>query len=104
MRMMSAVGTAAFLAAVGPAWAAEESFDACEVFTQADAEKALGGAAAGEPAHPNPKYKRPKGVPPCTYTGFKDGHPLSASVQVRFGQNQDEAPRPLDANKNPFQT
>src|SRR5258706_14273716 len=105
MRMLSAVGTAAFLAAAaGPAWAAEETFDACEVFTQADAEKALGGAAAGEPANPNPKFKRPKVVPACTYTGFKDGHPVSASVQFRFGKNEDEAQRAFDENKMQFQT
>jgi len=103
--MLSAMGTAALLAAAaGPAWAAEETFDACEVFTQADAEKTLGGAAAAEPVNPNPKVKRPKVIPACTYTGFKDGHPVSASALFRFGKNEGEAQRAFDENKMQFQT
>ena len=104
MRMLSAMGTAALLAAAaGPAWA-EEAFDACEVFTQADAEKALGGTAAGEPVNPNPKVKRPKVIPACTYTGFKDGRPVAASVQFHFGKNEGEAQRAFDENRMQFQT
>src|SRR5260221_8952079 len=99
MRMMSAVGTAAFLAAVGPAWAAEESFDACEVFTQADAEKALGGAAAGGTANPNPKYKRPKVGPACTHPGLKDRPPTSPRAHFRLGKKEDEAQRAVSGNK-----
>ncbi|SRR5258708_5933576 len=103
MRMLSAMGTAALLAATGPAFA-EEAFDACEVFTAADAEKVLGAAAAGEPVNPNPKVKRPKVVPTCTYTGLKEGKPVAATVQFRFGKNDGEARSAFDENKLQFQT
>ena len=46
--------------ATGGALAAEEAFDACVIFTQADAEKALGTSASPEPL--NPKVKRPNGT------------------------------------------
>jgi hypothetical protein len=102
MRILSVIGAAALVAAqAGPAWA-EEAFDACEVFTQADAEKALGAAAAPEPV--NPKVKRPKVVPHCTYTGFKDNQPITASVQFRFGKNDAETRAAFDENKLQFQT
>ena len=74
MRMLNAMGVAAALcaaAAMSPAARAQEAFDACELFTQEDAEKALGTTAAAEPV--NPKVKRPKVIPACTYNGFKDG-------------------------------
>ena len=51
--------------------AAAQNFDACEVFTQADAEAAMGTTMAPEPV--NPKVKRPKVVLTCTYTGSKEG-------------------------------
>jgi hypothetical protein len=76
---------AAFLVAALPA-GAQEAFDACDVFTQADAEAALGTAAQPEPV--NPKAKRPKVVPKCTYTGFKDGKPVSATVEFRWGRTE----------------
>ncbi len=73
--------------------AAEEPFDACDVFTQADAEAALGTAArrgAGEP-----KVRRPKVIATCTYNGFKDGKPVAATVQFRFGRTEAEAQQRL---------
>ena len=71
--------------------AAEEPFDACEVFTQADAEKALGTTAeVYEPPHPK-NWKRPKVVSTCTYTAFKEGKRVSASVQFRFGKTDEDA-------------
>ncbi|HEX7558881.1 MAG TPA: hypothetical protein VF386_06770 [Usitatibacter sp.] len=88
---------------LGPAaWAAEETFDACDVFTQADAEKALGTAAAGETF--NPKVKRPKVIPVCTYNGFKEGKPVAASVQFRFGKTEGDAQKAFDDARMQFQT
>ena len=95
-----AVLGAAFLAPA--AWAAEEPFDACEVFTQPDAEKALGTAAAGETF--NPKVKRPKVIPVCTYNGFKEGKPVAASAQFRFGKTEADAQRAFDDARMQFQT
>ncbi|MGZ5067571.1 MAG: hypothetical protein ACXWG1_18500 [Usitatibacter sp.] len=84
------------------AWAAEETFDACDVFTQEDAQKALGTTAAGETF--NPKVKRPKVIPVCTYSGFKDGKPVAASVQFRFGKTDADAQRAFEDARMQFQT
>jgi hypothetical protein len=91
MRTLDVLACAALAAAALNAAAApqEEPFDACAVFTQADAEKALGTAAQPEPV--NPKARRPKVVTTCTYTGTKDGKPVAASVQFRFGRSDQEA-------------
>ena len=104
MRMLNAAAIAALLgaAATSSALAAEEAFDACEVFTQADAEKALGTTAAGEPV--NPKVKRPKVVPACTYNGFKDGKAVAASAQFRFGKTEADAQKAFDDARMQFQT
>lgn len=82
----AALAVAALNTAAAPQ---EEPFDACTVFTQADAEKALGTAAQPEPV--NPKARRPKVVTTCAYTGTKDGKPVAASVQFRFGRTEAEA-------------
>jgi hypothetical protein len=103
--MLNAVGVAAVLAAnalVLPARAAEEAFDACDVFTAADAEKALGTTAATDPV--NPKVKRPKVIPTCTYKGFKDNKPVSATVQFRWGKTNEEAQHAFDEARLQFQT
>jgi len=101
MRMLTAMAMlgAAFL---GQAAWAEEAFDACDVFTQGDAEKALGTTAAAEPV--NPKARRPKVIPVCTYNGFKDGKPVAATVQFRFGRTEDEAQRAFEDARMQFQT
>jgi hypothetical protein len=94
MRKLDALRRAALVAvALGVVYAraAEEPFDACDVFTQADAEKALGTAAeVVEPPHP-PKWKRPKVVTSCTYGAFRDGKRVAATVQFRFGKSDAEA-------------
>jgi hypothetical protein len=99
MRIAALLGAAALIAA--PA-AAQEAFDACDVFTQADAERALGTATQGEPV--NPKVKRPKVVSTCTYNGFKDGKPVAATVQFRFGKTPEEAQRAFEEARLQFQT
>ncbi|HEY2628682.1 MAG TPA: hypothetical protein VGI57_06110 [Usitatibacter sp.] len=96
------VGTAILLPLA--ARAAEETFDACDVFTAEDAQQALGVTAAGEPANPNPKYKKPKVILTCTYTGFKDTKPVAATVQFRFGKTPEEAQRAFDEARLQYQT
>lgn len=98
--MVAALGSA--LAIAAPQKVAEETFDACEVFTQADAEAALGTAAAPEPV--NPKVKRPKIIPVCTYSGFKEGKAVEARVQFRFGKTDAEAQRAFDEHRMQVQT
>jgi hypothetical protein len=102
MRILGAMGVAAMLAAYGQGAWAEEAFDACEVFTQEDAQKALGTAAAAEPV--NPKAKRPKVVAACTYNGFKEGKAVAATAQFKFGRNEPEAQRAFEEYRMQYQT
>ena len=81
---------------------AQEAFDACDLFTLAEAQKALGAAAEPEPV--NPKAKKPKVVPACTYRGTKDGKPVSASATFRFARTDADAQRAFDEEKLKFQT
>src|SRR5688572_15787757 len=82
------------MVAVSQPAAAQESFDACNVFTQEDAGKAMAAPAAAEPA--NPKAKRPKVVLGCTYTSTKDGKPIAATAQFRITRTPDEAAKLFD--------
>ena len=81
---------------------AQEAFDACELFTQPDAEASLGTAAAPEPV--NPKAKRPKVVPLCTYSGFREGKAVEARAQFRFARSDAEAQRAFDEHRMQVQT
>lgn len=103
MRMHNALRVAVLVIGAA-AWpvAAQEAFDACDVFTQADAEQALGTAAQGEPV--NPKVKRPKVVPTCTYHGYKEGKAVAASAQFRFGKTEADALRAFDEHRLQVQT
>src|SRR2546423_15720635 len=98
MRILNAMAAAAALATLSasPALRAEESFDACELFTKADAESALGSPAAEQPFSTNPKVKRPKVVPACTYTGTREGKAVAATALFRFGKNDGEAQKAFD--------
>jgi hypothetical protein len=111
MRKLKLLGVAAVLgaAAASPiAWAAEDTFDACEVFTQAEAEKALGAPAAApaEPVNPKTKLppKRPKVIPICTYSGFKESKPVSARAEFRFGKTEGDAQKAFDDARMLHQT
>jgi hypothetical protein len=95
MRMRIATG-ALLLALGNAAWAAEEPFDACVVFTPADAQQALGTPVTAEPV--NPKAKRPRVVASCAYFGTKDGKPVEARAQFRFG-HEAEISQAFDASK-----
>ena len=81
---------------------AQDAFDACALFTQADAEAAMGVAAAGEPV--NPKVRRPKVVTTCTYNGFKDNKPVAAKAEFKFARNEADAQRAFDDARLQFQT
>ena len=104
MRIPAAMALAALLAigTAGIPAAAQDAFDACDVLTQADAEKALGTTAEAEPV--NPKVKRPKVVATCTYHGYKDGKPVAASAQFRFGKTEADAQRAFDEYRLQVQT
>lgn len=94
---LAAVITAAFLSPAG----AQEAFDACAVFTQEDAEKALGAAAVGETANPK---KRPRVVTQCSYSGVKEGKPVTATAQFKILRNNEEAQRAFDEARLQHQT
>lgn len=96
--MLAAIGAAAVIL---PA-KAQDAFDACAVFTQEDAEKALGSPAAGEPV--NPKVRRPKVVLGCTYNGVKEGKPVAANAQFRVARSPDESARAFEEARLQFQT
>jgi len=103
MRIPQAI---AILSACG-AWAGAmpvlaQDFDACAVFTQEDAEKALGTSAAPEPV--NPKARRPRYVAGCTYTASKDGKPVSATAQFKVARSNEEAARQFDEVRLQLQT
>ena len=104
MRLLKVLGVVAAAAiAAGPAGvAAQEAFDACNVFTAADAESAMGTAAAAEPV--NPKVRRPKVVLTCTYTGFKENKPVAATAQYKFARTDAEAQKAFDDARLQFQT
>jgi hypothetical protein len=94
---------ATMLAAAGMSGAgAQEPFDACDLFTQVEAQKALGAAVEPEPA--NPKAKRPKVVATCTWWGSKDGKAISASAAFRFARNEADAQRAFQDEKLKFQS
>ena len=97
MGRMLLAGGVCVAAFAGGAYAAEEPFDACVVFTQADAERALGTTVAAEPV--NPKAKRPRVVTSCAYTGFKDSKPVEAKVQFKLARNEADSQRAFDESK-----
>ena len=102
MRKLQA-SVAIFMAmSAGAARAAEEPFDACLLFTQAEAEKALGTAAAPEMF--NPKVKRPKVVTSCSYFGTKDGKPVEARAQFKSARSDAEVQHAFDEAKLRFAT
>ncbi len=83
---------------------AQEPFDACQVLTREDAEKVLGVEAAAPAEAANPKVRRPRFVPACSYTASKDGKPLAASVQFRFGRSNGELKGTFDDARLQWQT
>ena len=93
---------AVFCAAAALPAGAQDAFDACTVFTQDDAAKALGSPANPEPV--NPKVKRPKVVLGCAYHGSKEGKPTSATAQFKFARTPEEQGRAFEEARLQFQT
>ena len=85
MGIAKRIGLALLIAALPGMAAAQEAFDACEVFTAKDAEAALGADVFEATVF---KGKRPKVVPDCKYTASKDGKNLAATAQFRFARNE----------------
>ena len=81
---------------------AQDAFDACDVLTAADSEKALGTTMAPEPS--NPKVKRPKVVAACAYHGFKGGKAVIAKAQFRFSRSSADADRAFEVARLKLQT
>lgn len=102
MRKTTTMTAAALAACAALGAAAQDAFDACEVFTQADARKVLGANVDPEPV--NPKAKRPKVIPTCTWWSSKDGKPISASATFRFARTEADAQRAFGDEKLKFQT
>jgi hypothetical protein len=98
----AATALALVFACAGMPVAAQDAFDACTVFTQGDAEKALGTKADPEPV--NPKVKRPKVVLGCAYHGNKEGKPVSATAQFKLARTADEQARAFDEARLQLQT
>ena len=101
MRISNTLAAAIAAAFLSPAFA-QEPFDACNVFTQQDAEQALGAAATGEAA--NPKGKRPRVVSNCTYSGVKDGKAVSATAQFKLARSNEEAQKAFEEARLQHQT
>ena len=93
---------AVFCAAAALPASAQDSFDACTVFTQEDAEKALATSAAPEPV--NPKVKKPKVVLACAYHGSKEGKPVSATAQFKIARTPEEQGKAFEEARLQFQT
>ena len=79
-----------------------QDFDACTVFTEEDAAAAIGAPVSAEPV--NPKLKRPKVVPNCSYYGSKEGKVTTASVQFKFGKTDADAKGAFDSARMQFQS
>jgi hypothetical protein len=75
----------------------KDAFDACQVLTQADAEKALGKAVAVPEL---PKGKKPVVSSTCTWTAGED----SVSAQFIGAKTDAEAKKAFDEMRLQFQT
>jgi hypothetical protein len=105
MRLLETVGSGLAAAAAATALAApppEPTFDACQFFTQAEAEQAAGAPVQLPPE--NPKAKRPKIIPACQYSGTKDGKPVLASVRFHLAKSEAETLKAFENNRMQFQT
>jgi hypothetical protein len=52
----------------------------------------------------NPRAKRPKVVPACTYSAVKDGTKLAATVTFHFGKTNEEVQRAFEDARMRLQT
>jgi hypothetical protein len=102
MRKTTIMTAAALAACAALGAAAQDTFDACDILTQVDAQKVLGPNVDAEPV--NPKAKRPKVIPTCTWWSSKDGKPVSATANFRFARTEADAQRAFEDEKLKFQT
>ena len=69
--------------------------------TAEDAQKVIGTEAAPEPV--NPKAKRPKVIPACTYHATtKDGAKISATATFRWGKTNEDTQRAFEDARMKF--
>ena len=98
-----AIAAAALTLCAAPAMADQvQPFDACQLFTQEDAQAALGAPA--QPPAENPRAKKPKVIPACTYSAVRDGKPLAASAHFRIGRSDADTERAFEENRLQVQT
>lgn len=97
-----AAAAAMALASAATTAFAEEPFDACDVFTQAEASKILGASAEAEAV--NAKVKRPKVIPTCNWWVSREGKTITASATFKFARNEADAQRAFEEEKLRFQT
>ena len=97
MRTLIACLTCTTALAAPHAYAA---FDACDVFTQAEAESVMEVAVANDAR----SRKRPWLVTTCSYRATKEGLPVEASVHFRFSGSDLEAQRAFDEARMSLQT
>ena len=102
MRSLRLLAAPVAAALVATAAMAQEPFDACNVFTPQDAEKALGAAAVGEAV--NPKVKRPRVVMSCSYSANREGKAVTAKAEFRVARSNEEAQRVFDEARLVHQT
>ena len=98
---MTILAVAAAGVAMAPA-RAQDTFDACTVFTMDDAKKVLGPDVTEEPV--NPKVKKPKVVQTCNYYASKDGAKLTASANFKWGKTNEETQRAFEDARMQHQT
>jgi hypothetical protein len=105
MRLLKMV-PAALIVAAPAVMAAEQAFDACQVFTQGDAQQVVGAPMQSPPEPPRGKHPKPapKVVPACMYSGVKDGKPVAASVRFHFTKSDAETLREFEDNRMRIQT
>ena len=87
MMIAKGFGLGIVLCALASPAAAQEAFDACEIFTAQDAEAALGTGVFEATVF---KGKRPKVVTDCKYTAQKDGKALAAMAQFKFARTESD--------------
>lgn len=102
MRRMTRLAAGLLAAGVAASAVAQDAFDACEVFTLEEAKKVLGAGAQPEPA--NPKVKRPRVVPSCSYTIAKDGKTIAATASFRSGRAEADLQRAFEEDRLRFQS
>jgi hypothetical protein len=67
-----------------------------------DAQKVLGKDAAPEPV--NPKMKRPKVIPSCTYLATRDNVKVAATALFKWGKTNEDTQRAFEDARMQFQT